>query len=139
MLILLPLWVAAGRIIFGAGGWLLLVTVFIVGPLLFIGLLTIFLLAKRRPEITTKQALPAKDAVYMSVIYVSFFLYGFLVEDGGDTAASEGSAATKLFHMSSSGVLNSVGQVCLLIGIASLVGYIIYSTYAIRHTKKNNR
>ena len=76
MLILLPLWVAIGRLMFGAGGWLLLVTIFIVGPLLFVGLLTIFLLAKRRRDIVGG-VLPKKDAIYMLIIYVSFFLYGF--------------------------------------------------------------
>lgn len=135
LLILLPLWVAAGRMIFGAGGWLLLVTVFVVGPILFIGLLTIFLLTKRRPDIIAKRSLPPKDATYMSVIYVTFFLYGFLVDDGGDTAVSEGSAATKLFHTPPSDALNMVGEVCLCIGIASLVGYATYSIYAIRRKR----
>lgn len=71
----------------------------------------------------------------MLIIYVSFFLYGFLIEDGGDTAESEASAATKLFHMSSSDVLNTFGQVCVVVGIASLVGYITYSTAALRRKK----
>ena len=96
--LLLIVWVWCGRIVFGVGGWFLLILLVSVVPLLLVGLLVTTILALTQPgrprHLTTAQA-RAQWAVW-----VALFGAGLLCPDFGDTEDSATSVLTRLFGYS---------------------------------------
>ena len=94
----LVVWVWIGRIVFGVGGWFLLIYLLTVVPALLLGLLASTILgftqSDRPRRLTTGQAW-AHVAVW-----VGMFGFGLFSPDFGDTADSEISALTQVFGRS---------------------------------------
>lgn len=129
MLLFIPLWVAIGRGLFDAGGWYVLVTLFVLGPILFVGLLLTLVLTRFRKDIKSNQSLPILDTALLSTVYIGSLLFGFFIEDGGDTKESVGSAASKLFNIPSYEALNYLAIISMALALISLLVLIAHSIY----------
>lgn len=62
MAILLPVWITFGRGAFGSGGWVTLVYIFTVGPILLVALLIIRALISRRAVVKISGLVSPLDA-----------------------------------------------------------------------------
>lgn len=94
MVIIMPIWVAIGRVFFGIGGWMVLLSVPL-GFLTFIILLVMYFLTPKYPDEFGRSVVTRKSAYFYSAIYVSLFLFEIFFVDGGDTIESVNSIATK--------------------------------------------
>lgn len=117
MAFILPLW-----LVFGAsGGWLTLLFMFILAPALFAILLVLHFLVSGRTDVVTNKRLNPVDAVTLTVLYVSIFMYGFFVVNGGDTTDSINSDAMKLFGRSFQNTSEQLSNVFLTFSIVLIV------------------
>jgi hypothetical protein len=103
MSVLLPLWLTFGRGLLGSGGWGMLIYLFIYAPVLLLLLLLIGMFINSRPEVKTTGMVSDMEAVLLLALYLSVFLHGFFVVDGGDTQDSINSVAMSVFGKSFQG------------------------------------
>lgn len=96
--LLLLVWVWMGRLLFGVGGWFLLLLPLLILPFVVIGLVisTIVTLAvaTRTYRLTTPQS------IAHLVMWFGFFGFGLFLPDAGDTPDSERSFLTQVFGRS---------------------------------------
>lgn len=92
--LLLVIWVWIGRLLFGSGGWVMVVMVVTVLPVLLIALLVTTILgfsAHRRPR-----SLTASQAAAQLVMWAGMLVFGFFIVDFGDTDESISSVFSRL-------------------------------------------
>jgi len=90
-------WAWFGRILFGVGGWFLLILVPVVA-LLFIGLVVTTVLAFTQGG--SPKALTGPQAVAQLALWLGLFGFGLFLPDFGDTEGSEASFLTQVFGSS---------------------------------------
>ena len=120
--LLLVAWVWLGRIVFGVGGWFLLVFLVSVVPVLLGALLLTTVLAytqEGRPR-----ALTGFQAWAQLATWASLFLAGAFCPDFGDTDDSEISLLTQVFGWSR-GLLDLSYGLTLACAFAALVAYAV--------------
>lgn len=94
MTFVLPFWLTFGRALMGSHGWETLLYLFLVAPALFVVMLTLNILAWVRKDVRQKVELSPTDAYLLLGLYLSIFLHGFFLIDGGDAEASLNSVMT---------------------------------------------
>ncbi len=82
--------------LFGTGGWGMILTVFIIGPIMIVSLLILYSLLMARPSVRTTKQVSRMDARIMLSLYASIIITGLFFVDGGDTTESVQSAMTKM-------------------------------------------
>lgn len=133
MAIILPLWITLGRGFFGSGGWTTLALLISVAPIMLCGLLFLAFFIRSRPRVRTDNAVSKIDAVLLTVLYLSIFLYGIFLVDGGDTPESINSLASLVLgdgFIAISGVVSS-----FLIGITFLFGALAVGAVLVQQFK----
>ncbi|HYF71278.1 MAG TPA: hypothetical protein VD864_00580 [Nocardioides sp.] len=123
--LLLVAWVWFGRILFGVGGWFLLILLVTVVPVLLVALLLSTILAFTqggRPRSLTRL-----QAVAQLVTWVGLFVLGAFMPDFGDTEDSQLSLLTQVFGYSDalydlSFLISLAGGVVAIAGYALLLG-----------------
>lgn len=101
MSFLLPIWLTVGKgMIFGVGGWVSLIYMFTLAPAIFAVLWLFFLLLYLRKDVKATRSIGTVDSILLLSLYVSIFLHGFYLLDGGDTKESVNSVASKHFNVS---------------------------------------
>lgn len=96
MAVLLPLWLTFGRALLGSGGWGTLIYLIYIAPVLLVALSVITILIRQSPRFKLEWLVTDWQAILLSLLYGSIFLHGFFLVDGGDSADSINSVATKL-------------------------------------------
>lgn len=105
MALILPFWLILGRgLVGGSSGWVAVVYFFYVAPPLILSLLAMRLLVKTRVDALGQKHFGKVDSMLLSTVYLSVFLHGFFLVDGGDTEESVASVVTQL------GVSNEVSE-----------------------------
>lgn len=83
-------WVWGGRMLFGVGGWMLLVYLFSVVPVLLLGLLVTSVLAlTQQPGPAGRRELTRSQAQAQLVTWAAMFVFGGFSFDFGDTEDSD--------------------------------------------------
>lgn len=101
MAFVLPLWLTLGRSLpFDVGGWMMLIYIFTLAPAIFVIFLVFHLLLSKRADVKKTKRIDSSDALLLIGLYVSLFLHGLFVVDGGDTAESVNSIASKYLGVS---------------------------------------
>lgn len=95
--VLLLAWAWFGRVVFGVGGWFLLILVPAV-LLLFLGLVVTTVVAWTQAG--SPKALTTPQAVAQGALWVGLFGFGLFLPDFGDTEESELSFLTQVFGRS---------------------------------------
>ena len=98
--LLLVAWVWLGRIVFGVGGWFLLIFMLSVVPVLLIAMLVSTILAFTQDG--RPRALTPLQAVAQLATWAGLFVLGAFMPDFGDTEDSQLSLLTQVFGYSDS-------------------------------------
>lgn len=125
MALLIPLWVTAGRMLFGVGGNLVVIFAATVGPLLAILMLVsaarITVAAARRPRFGA----PLRTSFLLLGLWLAGGAFGFLVPDVGGGPGRDGSVMSALVGTEAVGfsaaLANPVGILTLGLTVALLV------------------
>ncbi|NKX55639.1 hypothetical protein [Arthrobacter mobilis] len=133
MALLVPLWAAAGRVLFGIGGQLTVLLAFTLGPVLLIllllaGVRTTATAAKYRPF-----AAPADTSAVLAGAWLAALGFGFTVPDFG---ARGGSVMSRLLGDSALGLSTAL---CNPLGILSLGLAIAAVVLAYRDARRTGR
>lgn len=115
-------WVWMGRLVFGVGGWFLLIFAFTVVPVLLLALVVSTVLAfaqADRPRHLTRAQARAQVA-----LWVLLGLAGAVCPDFGDAPDSELSALTQVFG-TSRGLLDASWVLTLALGGAAVAAYVV--------------
>jgi hypothetical protein len=100
MSVLLPIWLTIGKsMIFGVGGWMSLVYMFTIAPAIFVIFWIFYTFIALRKDVIELRSIGLIDSVILAGLYVSIFLHGFFLVDGGDTKESVNSVASKHFGL----------------------------------------
>lgn len=95
MFLVLAAWVAFGRVLFGVLGWMVLVTLFLFGPMIAVyGLTLAIIVAVRQRNYVYRKWGPFMTSLIITA--AALFCVGFFLPDGGDTKDSIGSAMSTL-------------------------------------------
>ncbi|MCW2772540.1 MAG: hypothetical protein JWN91_866 [Nocardioides sp.] len=120
--LLLVVWVWIGRIVFGVGGWFILILLVSAVPVLLVALLVTTLLAYtqhgRPRSLTTTQA-TAQLATWLAL-----FVFGAFMPDFGDTEDSQLSLLTQVFGYSDA-LFDLSFTIALVAGGAAVVAYVV--------------
>lgn len=128
-----PIFFAFGRILFGAGGWMIFMTMF--GGLLILLpyhiILIVLALVGRRSYLS----------VIVTVLLMSYYLTIFVSQltlvDGGDTDSSIGSVLT--FMGLPSAINDSVFSVSMSVGVLLMIAVVIFQIISIVDTRKKKK
>ncbi len=120
--LLLVVWVWLGRIVFGVGGWFLLIFMLTVVPVLLLGLLLTTILAFTQPG--RPRSLTRPQALAQLVTWAGMLLGGAFVPDFGDTEDSYISLLTQVFGRSDAMLDLSWTLMTVFAGV-TLVGWVI--------------
>ena len=120
--LLLVAWVWFGRIVFGVGGWFLLIFLMTVVPVLLVGLLLTTALAFTQPG--RPRALTRPQARAQLATWAGMLLAGAFMPDFGDTEDSYLSLLTQLFGRSDA-LLNLSWTLTLVFGGVTLVAWMV--------------
>ncbi|WP_243057525.1 hypothetical protein [Nocardioides sp. SR21] len=118
----LLVWVWMGRIVFGVGGWFLLVFLFSVVPVVLIALLISTILAYTQDG--RPRALTTFQAWAQMITWLALFAFGAFMPDFGDTEDSQLSLLTQLFGYSDDLYDLSFG-IALGAALAAIVAYLV--------------
>jgi hypothetical protein len=123
-LIVLPLWVFAGRALFGVYlGWHFLYQCFI-APLAFLVLLATLLLTLARPEVREERAVSRLDSIILRFAYLFGAAYGFFMIDAPVAGERGSSVFTQLagldLNVLSYTVSNTVGPLAAVLALTAL-------------------
>ena len=103
MSIALPLWLTVGKLaLFNAGGWMTLIYLLQVVPIIFVVFWVLFILLAKRKDVRETKSIGSFDSVILILLYVSIFIHGIFLVDGGDTDESINSVAMNIFGMNQS-------------------------------------
>ncbi len=133
--LLLIVWVWFGRIVFGVGGWFLLIFMLTVVPVLLIGLLLTTILAFTQPG--RPRALTRPQALAQLVTWAGMFLAGAFVPDFGDTEDSYISLLTQVFGRSDA-LLDLSWTLMMVFAGVTLVGWVILLVTLTAHRRPND-
>jgi hypothetical protein len=92
-------WVWGGRMLFGVGGWMLLIYLVSVVPVLLVGLLVTSVLAlvqQPSPEAGGRRELTRSQAQAQLAMWAAMFVFGAFSFDFGDTEDSDTALLVKL-------------------------------------------
>ncbi|WP_296603517.1 hypothetical protein [Nocardioides sp.] len=120
--LLLVAWVWLGRIVFGVGGWFLLIFMLSVVPVLLIAMLVSTILAFTQDG--RPRALTPLQAVAQLATWAGLFVLGAFMPDFGDTEDSQLSLLTQVF-----GYSDSLYDLSFLIALAGAV--VAVAAYAV--------
>lgn len=115
-------WVWFGRMVFGVGGWFLLIYAFTVVPALLVGLLVSTILSFTQPG--RPRALTRPQAWAQVVVWAGMFAFGLFSVDFGDTEDSETSALTRVFGRSRT-LLDLSYDLTLAAGAVTVVAWMV--------------
>lgn len=87
-------WAWLGRVVFGAGGWFLLILPIFVGPWLVLALVLTVVLAWTRPQ--RPRVLTRRECWSLAGLWVGLFGVGLFIVDVGDAPGSEMSILTAI-------------------------------------------
>jgi hypothetical protein len=136
MALLLPLWVVAGRALFGAGGWMVVILGLTLGPVLVLLLLWSAILITVNAGRYRPYGAPLKTSFLLLGVYAAGFLFGFTVPDFGDAPDSGGSAMSRLLGEETSGISAALSNP---FGIALLGLSILLLVTAIKDSRRARR
>jgi hypothetical protein len=119
--LVLVVWVWLGRIIFGVGGWFLLIFLVSVVPVLLVALLVSTILAFTQPG--RPRSLTRTQAVAQVVTWLGMVGFGAFMPDFGDTDDSYLSLLTQVFGRSDT-LLTLSWAIVLAFGAVTIVGYL---------------
>lgn len=128
--LIVPIWTAIGRGLFGAGGWGILFTFFYLAPIVLIYHFALCILAMIK--FSNRRAFDKTSSLFMTIYYLSIFLFQISLVDGGDTKESVGSAISMLggnsqFLESTSTFLSMLSLLLVVVfGIATLISIAKY-------------
>ena len=94
----LPFWLTFGRIMAGSAGWLTILYMVFVAPVLLVAMLALNILAWLQKDVRRKAELSRIDAFLLLAFYISVFFHGFFLVDGGDSEDSLNSVMTLMWH-----------------------------------------
>lgn len=128
--LLLIVWVWLGRMVFGVGGWFLLILLVSVVPVMLVGMLITTILAFTQDG--RPRALTPLQAVAQLVTWAGLFVLGSFMPDFGDTDDSQLSLLTQVFGYSEalydlSFLIALVGAVAAVAAYAVLLGALIFA------------
>ena len=124
MVFFLPFWLTFGRGLLGSGGWMTIMYIFTYAPMLLVGLLAVWFLLRFRADVRETKSIGSLDSIVLLALYVSIFLHGIFLLDGGDTPDSVNSVAMHVFGMdkSTSDALDTMfASLCILLFVVTLV------------------
>jgi hypothetical protein len=119
--VLLLLWAWLGRVLFGVGGWWLVVLPLIVGPwiLLALGLSSLLAFTRvQRPRTFTRW-----ETISVLALWLGLFGVGLFIVDFGDTPGSDMSILTELAGRSEY-MLDLSWSLAMASGILAVVGWL---------------
>lgn len=120
--LLLPVWLIVGRPLLGSMGWMT-VLLLLFAPLYLLPLFTVLLLGLLEP-VKASGTLSGKDAFGLGLSILAWFLGGFFLVDGGDTAESMGSVFT-IWFTGPPGIETSAIAAAVFGGIGLLVSAVM--------------
>lgn len=128
--IVMALWVGFGRFFFGAGGWLVFVTFFVIAPVVVLFGIVIALIEGIRWYKNDRAhiALPWK-AIYATL--ASLFIFGFVVVDFGDVPESVASAFMVVIGARGENSLAVVSSILAVVSLAIAALLAVYTLYLI--------
>lgn len=118
--LLLIVWVWIGRIVFGVGGWFLLILLVTVVPVLLVGLLITTVLAFTQ-EGRPRRLTPLQTWAQL-VVWLGLLVGGAFMPDFGDTDDSQLSLLTQVFGYSD-GLFDLSFSIAVGAGLVSVVAY----------------
>jgi hypothetical protein len=125
MILLVPAWLIVGRGLLGSVGWISLILLITVVPVLLVVTTVQTVLVMVRKDVRSSHMVSALDAKLAVVYYVTMFLFGLFLVDGGDTEDSVASVASRLlgrgFVEASSVLAAALG----ILAIAALLGGLV--------------
>jgi len=120
--VVLLLWVWIGRIVFGVGGWFIVIFLFSVVPMVLLAMVVTTVLAftqEGRPRaVTTVQAWA------QLVTWLMLLLFGAFCPDGGDAPDSEGAMLTQVFGFSQR-LLDLSYNLAIGFAVAAFASYLV--------------
>jgi hypothetical protein len=119
--VLLLLWAWLGRVLFGVGGWWLVVLPLIVGPWILLALGLSSLLAYTREQ--RPRAFTRWETISVLALWLGLFGVGLFIVDFGDTPGSEMSILTELAGRSQS-TLDLSWSLAMASGILAVAGWL---------------
>lgn len=128
--VLLPLWVALGRTLFGVGGWMLFLTLYVV-PVLFAWLLVLTVLTLLRPSVRRGEGLNRGEAVGWAVVIAAALALELTLVDGGDTDESQQSVLTRLAGNGAKGISQKLFPWCEHVFLYGLAGLTLIACWAL--------
>jgi hypothetical protein len=114
-------WAWFGRLVFGVGGWFLLILVPAVAILL-IGLVVTTVLALTQHG--SPKALTGPQTTAQLAVWLGLFGFGLFLPEFGDTEGSETSFLTQLFGRSD-GLIETSLVIALACGVLVVVAYLV--------------
>jgi hypothetical protein len=114
-------WVWIGRLVFGVGGWFMLILIPVVLVLLVMLIITT---ALAFTQDGSPKALTGLQTVAQVGLWVALFVLGAAMPDFGDTDDSRRSLLTQVFGYSDS-LYDTSFAIALVAGAASLVGWLV--------------
>jgi hypothetical protein len=121
--VLLLLWAWLGRVLFGVGGWWLLILPLFVGPWLLLALALTSLLAYTRDQ--RPRAFTHWETISVLALWVGLFGVGLFIVDFGDAPGSEMSILTELAGRSTQDLSWSLAVASGALAIAGWLGLIV--------------
>jgi hypothetical protein len=119
--VLLLLWAWLGRVLFGVGGWFLMILPLFVGPWLLLALGLTSVLAYTREQ--RPRAFTRWETISLLTMWVGLFGVGLFVIDFGDTPGSDMSILTKLVGRTES-TLDLSWNLAVASGILATIGWL---------------
>lgn len=136
------MWVGFGRALFGAGGWLTLITFLMWMPAIFVFGLVVGVITSIRYKKTGYVFSKLVSRLYIA-LFAALFILGFTLVDGGDTEESVGSLLTKLLGVNyatvpDGGVIGSISEQVaqFSLSVIPVLGIILF---ILSFTDKKNR
>jgi hypothetical protein len=120
--LLLVVWVWIGRIVFGVGGWFILILLLSAVPVLLVALLVTTLLAYTQHG--RPRSLTTTQATAQLATWVALFVLGAFMPDFGDTEDSQLSLLTQVFGYSDA-LFDLSFTIALVAGGAAVVAYVV--------------
>lgn len=131
MTFILPFWLSFGLYALGVGGWGSLALIYFIAPLLLLILGIIGLLVGTRRDVRKNKQLNPTDALVLTSLYTSIFLFGFFTVNGADTEESINSVAMELFGRGFQSASDWLGQAFFIISIILIVIAFVLFLYEI--------
>jgi hypothetical protein len=124
MTVLLPAWLWIGRLVFGVGGWFMLILIPVALILAVMLIVTTALAFTQDSEAGRPKSLTGFQTVAHLALWLALFVTGAVMPDFGDTDDSKRSALTQVFGYSDS-LYDTSFALALAGSAASLVAWVV--------------